>query len=121
MANFVLTQPDQVAAHTVSVLTIVAAFFKYIPAVAALIPAVYYVILIWESKTIQRWMRARRMKSRARRLVLLKAEAIKAQAKVVATHVEATAAVTAEAVVAEAATAKVVSEAAAVDASKPPS
>lgn len=118
MAQYSLSQPDQLVAHGASVLTIAGAILKFIPAFVAVIPAIYYCILIWESKTVQRRLRLWRMNRRARRLVQLKAQAIRDTAKVVAAHVEATAAVTAEAVVAQATVDKATSEQAAVDVNK---
>lgn len=105
--NYALAQPDQIVAHTVSIAAIFAAFFHYIPAVAALVPAIYYMILIWESKTIRRRLRLHRMRKRAAQLVLLKAEAIKAKARVKA-----------EAVIAQAVCDKAATEAASVEAVK---
>lgn len=109
---------DQAAAHAASVGTLIAAFFRLLPEFVAVIPAIYYAILIWESKTVQRRLRLWRMKRRARALIRLKAQVIRDTAKVVAVHVEATAAVVAEAVVAQATVDKATSEQAAVDVNK---
>lgn len=46
--------------HGASIGAIAASFLGYLPAIVALIPAVYYCILIFESKTVQDWIARRR-------------------------------------------------------------
>ena len=57
--------------------TIVGAAIGYVPAFAALVALVWYIIQISESKTIQAWIKGRRV----RKLAKLKAEAILLEAK----------------------------------------
>jgi len=55
-------------AHAASIGTFLVTFMGLLPAVLALIPATYYLILIYESKTIQRFVRRRRMRHRLARM-----------------------------------------------------
>lgn len=66
--------PGVVVAHTASIGAIAAAFVGWIPIIVALIPAVYYLILIYESSTVQTWVHKRLLKRTNRRLAKLKAQ-----------------------------------------------
>ncbi len=76
----------QAAPHVASLGAILASFVGYIPVIVAVIPAVYYLILIWESKTVQHYIRNCRMRYhgrkilRARRKILIAAARIEAEA-----------------------------------------
>lgn len=62
------TDPAQLAAHGASLGAIAATMVGWIPAVVALIPAVYYLILIFESRTVQNWFakhRARKARKKS--------------------------------------------------------
>lgn len=52
----------------------------WLPVIVAVIPAIYYLILIWESSTVQHYVRNLRMRRQARRIARLKAKAKVAQA-----------------------------------------
>lgn len=65
----------------------------YIPYILALLPAIYYCILIWESKTVQEWVAKRRAAKAARKLAKAKATVIVTAAQGEAKSVVAEAAV----------------------------
>lgn len=50
-----------------SAAAIVGAFMGYLPALAGLAGLIWYAIQIWESKTVQKWVRVRRSKARRKR------------------------------------------------------
>src|SRR6185369_7596570 len=55
---------------------IVAALLGHLPAIAAGVAAIWYLVQIWESATVQRWRAARRVRKLARlkaRVLLLEA------------------------------------------------
>lgn len=54
--------PTDALPHVASVGALVATMVGWLPFIVALIPAVYYCILIWESKTVQGWVAARRQR-----------------------------------------------------------
>ncbi len=58
--------------HTVSLFTIGGALFGLIPALAATLAVIWYIIEISESATVRRWLRARQL----RKLVRLRARAV---------------------------------------------
>jgi heme exporter protein D len=67
--NPVQPDPAAVATHSASVGALFAVFMGWLPLFVALIPAVYYIILIFESKTVQKYLRRRRIRrARKRRL-----------------------------------------------------
>lgn len=57
--------------------TLIAVFAGYIPAMGAMVALVYYVIQIYESETVQRWLAGRRVRKIAR----LKARVIMMEAR----------------------------------------
>lgn len=59
-------------AHILSLFAIGGAFFGLIPAFAALLAVIWYLLEIWENKTVQRVVRVRKL----RRLVKLRAKAV---------------------------------------------
>lgn len=59
-------------AHIISIFAIGGSFFGLIPAVAALLAVIWYLIEIYESRTIQKLIRVRRL----RKLVRLRAKAV---------------------------------------------
>lgn len=72
--------PAAIVGHTASISALVAAIAGWVPVIVAIIPAIYYLILIWESTTVQHYVRNVRMRRKARRMLKLKAKAHVAQA-----------------------------------------
>lgn len=74
---------------------VVGSFLGYLPPAAAFLALIWYVIQIWESRTVQHWWRNRQEVKKAKRLVRLRAKEkvlvakIEALAKVRAARVEA--------------------------------
>jgi len=62
------------AADGVAAGTIVMAFVGILPGIAALLAAIWYLVQIYESKTVQSWLDRRRIASRARKLAKLEAQ-----------------------------------------------
>jgi hypothetical protein len=60
-------QITQVVPHVASLGTLAATAIGWLPVLFALIPALYYCVLIWESKTMIAWRRRRRIKKASRR------------------------------------------------------
>lgn len=54
----------------------------YIPYLFAALPAIYYIILIWESKTVQDWVSRRRERKAAVKLAKLKAQTLVVAAQI---------------------------------------
>ena len=50
-----------VTGHGLSLLAIVGAILGMIPALAAVLAVIFYVIQIWESKTVREWLKKRRL------------------------------------------------------------
>ena len=67
--------------HIASLSALAAAIAGWLPVVVAVIPAIYYLILIWESSTVQHYIRNVRMRRQARKILKLKAQAKVVQAK----------------------------------------
>lgn len=61
-----------VAADVVSALAVLGAFAGFMPPLAALGALAWYVVQIYESKTFQKWSRARRHARRRKRLTSTK-------------------------------------------------
>ena len=59
-------------AHILSLFAIGGSLFGLIPAFAAILAVIWYVLEIWENKTVQRMLRARKL----RKLVKLRARAV---------------------------------------------
>lgn len=62
----------------VSGAAIVSTFIGWTPSIAAIVALVWYVIQIWESATVQRWIATRRV----RRLARMKAACLMLEAKI---------------------------------------
>lgn len=62
------------AIDTLGAGTIIATVLGYLPAVAAGVALLWYMIQIWESKTIQHWLENRRMVRKAKKIARLKAK-----------------------------------------------
>jgi hypothetical protein len=77
----------QASPHVASIGALIASFIGWLPAIVALIPAIYYLILIWESSTVQHYIRNLRMRRKARRIARLKAKAKVVQAELEAEEV----------------------------------
>ncbi len=60
----------QLTGHLVSMGAIVGTIVGLIPALAALAAVIWYVIAIWETKTVQGWLHHRRLKKRGRTGIL---------------------------------------------------
>jgi hypothetical protein len=58
--------------HIVSLFAIGGSLFGLIPALAALLAVIWYALEIYENRTVQRWVRARKL----RKLVRLRARAV---------------------------------------------
>lgn len=69
-----LPSPDVTVAHSASLGTLLATMVGWLPIFFALVPAIYYCVLIWESDTVQKW-RKRRRHHRALRRRLKSAQA----------------------------------------------
>ncbi len=69
-----MPEPGVLAAHGISLGALAGSLIGWLPLVAALVPMVYYLILIWESRTVQHWMRNARMRRKARKIAKLKAK-----------------------------------------------
>lgn len=63
--------------NALSIGAIIGSFAGWAPAIAAVVALIWYLIQIFESKTVQRWMSERRM----RKLARLKARVIMIEAK----------------------------------------
>lgn len=61
-------QAVQLVPHGASVGALIAALMGWLPGIIAIIPAIYYGLLIYESKTVQRVIARRRAKKLARRI-----------------------------------------------------
>lgn len=69
---------SQWAGNLISAAAIISTFLGWAPAVAALVGGIWYLIKIYESATVQRWVHARRARKIARlkaRVILLEAQA----------------------------------------------
>ena len=78
--------------HWISGLTIVATIVGWFPAVAAFIAASWYLVQLYESATVQTWLRTRRLRKIAAfkvRIAVLEAQEKKARAHRRASEVEA--------------------------------
>lgn len=53
--------------HGASIGALFATFMGWLPVIVAIIPAIYYLVLIYESKTVQKWIRRRRLRKAAKR------------------------------------------------------
>ncbi len=71
--------PAAVVPHIASVSAIVATAVGYLPVFVAIIPAIYYCILIWESKTVQDWLARRRARRAGKNLAAAQAAVIVAK------------------------------------------
>jgi hypothetical protein len=58
---------NSVVPHGASIGALFATFMGWLPVVVAIIPAIYYAVLIFESKTVQKWIRRRRLRKAAKR------------------------------------------------------
>jgi hypothetical protein len=61
-AHDYLPNPENVTPHVASLGAIALTVGGWVPWIVALIPAIYYLILIYESATVQGWIRCRRLK-----------------------------------------------------------
>lgn len=60
--------------HLLSIGVWLAALAGFIPAIAALLALIWYMIQIWESDTCQKWVEERKLRINTRRLAELKAK-----------------------------------------------
>lgn len=70
----------------ISTLAILGAFIGWLPYVAALAALIWYIIQIWESRTIQEWYIRRAVVRRARQIARLQAKEKLIAAKLEALH-----------------------------------
>lgn len=73
-----------VAADIISGAAIAGAMMQWLPPFAALGGVIWYAIQIWESKTVQKWVRVHRIRYRLRRLVKAQVEVSIASAEIAA-------------------------------------
>lgn len=83
------------AGDIISAGAVIGTFLGYLPLMAAFLAMLWYVIQIWESRTVQDWWRNRQEVRKAKKLVRLRAEE-----KVLVAKIEALAKVRAARVVA---------------------
>ena len=65
------------AINGVAIGTIITSIVGVIPALAALVAAIYYAVQVWESETVRQWRESRRLKKIAAlraKILLLEAE-----------------------------------------------
>ena len=77
--------PNNAALHGLSLGALMTTFMGWLPAILAIIPAAYYLLLIFESKTVQSLLERRRLRRAARRAARAEAAATVAHAKLDAT------------------------------------
>lgn len=73
---------NRVVTHTadgISAAAIVGAAMGYLPAFAALAAIIWYCVQIWESKSVQKWVRLRRLQGIRKRRALRGTMAVQAQ------------------------------------------
>jgi hypothetical protein len=90
--------PAQIVPQTASIAALLAVLAGWLPVFIALIPTVYYLFLIYETKTVQGWRQAWRDRRAQKKLAKAKALALKAEAAVTAQVVKIDADATARAV-----------------------
>lgn len=61
-------QAIQVIPHGASIGALFMAFLGWLPGIVAVVPAIYYGLLIYESKTVQGWLKRRSARKRAKRV-----------------------------------------------------
>lgn len=93
VGEVVTSVPSGAGTQSLAIAGFVTTALGYLPVVLALIPAFYYLILIYESKTVQDWVARRRARKAAKKLAKAKATAIVAAAQGEAKTVVADAAV----------------------------
>ena len=71
--HFSLHTPTTVVGDIISAGDIVGSFLGYLPIVAAFAGLIWYVIQIWESRTVQHWWRNRQEVKKAKKLIKLRA------------------------------------------------
>lgn len=76
------TIPNGAGAQVTAVAAFAASMSGYVPVILALLPAIYYLLLIWESKTVQGWVTARRARKAELNLAKLKAQTLVVGAKI---------------------------------------
>lgn len=76
------TLPNGIGTHLAAIGAFVVSFAGYIPYLFAALPAIYYVILIWESKTVQDFVARRRARKAALNLAKLNAKVLVAGAQI---------------------------------------
>jgi len=60
--------------HGAALLTVIGALLQLLPAVAAAAGAIYYLIQVWETRTIQHWWNNRKMRLKAEKIARLRAK-----------------------------------------------
>lgn len=76
------SMPHGIGTHLTALGAFAVSLAGYIPYLFAALPAIYYVILIWESKTVQDWNARRKQRKLARQSAKLKAQALVVDAKI---------------------------------------
>lgn len=70
----VVDQAANILPHGASIGALVMTFMGWLPAIVAIVPALYYGLLIYESKTVQGWLKRRRAKKRLKRIHKLRSK-----------------------------------------------
>ena len=92
------TTVTQIVPQSASIAALLAVIAGWLPVIVAIIPALYYLVLIYETKTVQGWVSHWRERRAARKLAKAKAAALKAEALVTAQIVKIEANATAKSV-----------------------
>lgn len=74
-----IPRPAAISIDFISAAAILGAFANILPPLAGLAGLVWYGIQIYESKTVQKWIKVHRFRVRARRLAVAKADVKLAQ------------------------------------------
>lgn len=75
------TVPNGAGSHAMAIGAFAISLAGYIPYLFAALPAIYYVILIYESKTVQGWLAKRRERKAKLNAAKLQAVAVVTEAK----------------------------------------
>lgn len=84
IAQMAIDRPVETGGHAAALGTLAATIGGYLPVLLALVPALYYLLLIYESKTVQTWAAERKARKAARKLAYLKARQTLVEAELLA-------------------------------------
>lgn len=89
MPDVPTTVPNGLGSHVTAIAAFGVSLMGYIPYLFAALPAIYYLILIWESKTVQEWVARRRARKAAMKVAKTQAAVVVATAAVAVAKDEA--------------------------------